>query len=60
MTGTANVTIQITQIELLSLRRLQEHWPDLSIMLEAGVFSFKNGKAVIHRDNEGTIRKIDV
>lgn len=28
-------------------------------LLEAGVFDFKNGYIVIHKDNDGSIRKIE-
>lgn len=35
-------------------------YSDVLVMVESGVFDFKAGKAIIHRDADGNIRKIDM
>lgn len=35
-------------------------YKDVITMVENGVFDFKNGRVIIHRDSDGTLRKIDI
>ena len=63
MTGeTANgtTTIIINGNDLIVLRMMQKISPDVVRFIEAGVFDFKSGRVIIHRDFEGKLRKIDI
>jgi len=42
------------------LHIVRRHLKDLTILIESGVFELQNGKAVIHKDNDGNIRKIEI
>lgn len=53
-------SIELTNEELAIILQLRDHYADIVTMREAGVFDFKNGHAIIHRDHEGKLRKIDV
>ena len=55
--GTA--VIELREDEFSMLSKLQSHWQDLAILLQSGVFEFKNGMAEIHRDADGKIREIN-
>ena len=35
-------------------------YSDLTALMEAGVFNFKNGVAELHRDSEGKLRSVSV
>ena len=52
--------VQVTQEEMRVLERIYPVIGDLSVMLDGGVFDFKRGRAVIHRDETGQLRKIEV
>ena len=51
--------IMLTNEEFLLFKRLEEVFPDLAVMLDQGVFNFRNGKAIIHRDDKGVLMGID-
>ena len=58
MTGeTANgtTTIIINGNDLIVLRMMQKISPDVVRFIEAGVFDFKSGRVIIHRDFEGKL-----
>ncbi len=38
----------------------KRHKDDFRILLENGVFDFKNGSSIISRDSDGTIRRIEI
>lgn len=52
--------IEITHEELAAIMQLQKHYTDIATLIESGVFEFKNGQAVIHRDQDGKLRKVDI
>jgi hypothetical protein len=56
--GTA--TVIISKFDIKVIQEMKRISPDVNIMLEAGVFDFKNGKVIIHRDQDGKLRKIDL
>jgi len=51
--------IRITQRELEVFHVMRKHLGDLTILIENGVFEFKNGRIIIHKDNDGKIRQIE-
>mgnify|MGYP001558674700 CR=1 FL=1 len=53
-----NVTIKTDNLDVL--KEIRAHAPDIEIMFKSGVFNFKGGKAVLHRDHEGRLRRIDI
>lgn len=53
-------TIEILNEELAAIMQLQKHYTDIAVLIESGVFDFKNGHAIIHRDHEGKLRKVDL
>lgn len=58
MQGTTTIEISIT--DLRALRDMPISWQDVVILANAGVFSFKNGIAELHRDGEGRLREVKV
>lgn len=36
----------------------QRYWQDIVVMHDAGVFEFRNGSKIIHRDSAGRLRRI--
>lgn len=58
MDGTT--TIIIGQCDIEVLRVMKSISPDIVNFMNAGVFDFKNGRAIIHRDSDGKLRKIDI
>lgn len=56
--GTA--MIEVNGEQLAMIRLFQAHYEDIAVMLDSGVFDFKNGHAVLHRDQDGSLRKIDL
>ena len=58
--GTTSIQVTLTHIELSTLHRLQVYIPEIVKMIENGVFEFTNGQAVISRDHEGKLRKIEI
>jgi hypothetical protein len=57
---TGTTIIEISNEELAAILQLQKHYKDIATMIESGVFEFNNGHAVIHRDQNGTLRKIEM
>lgn len=53
-------TLEISREELAAIMHLQKHYAEIATMIESGVFDFKNGHAIIHRDSDGKMRKIDI
>lgn len=41
-------------------KTFQRYYEDFSLMVDAGVFDFKAGKAIINRDKEGIIQDIRI
>ena len=57
---TSSKIVELTPEDLAAFERFKTILPDVAILDEAGVFSYKSGKAIIHRDADGKIQKIDV
>ena len=65
MIGATNGSVQIIKIEIasndiLAFRQVKAYWPDIQILVASGVFDFRGGKAIIHRDKDGKLRKVDL
>ena len=58
--GTPSRNTHINEDEYIILHRLRVNLPDILVMLDHGVFDFKRGRALIHRDDAGQLRKIEV
>ena len=56
----ATTTIEISVFDLSALRTIQGSWGDIAILVNSGVFNFKNGVAELHRDNEGKLRQVNI
>lgn len=54
------IRIEISQKDANLFKRFREFQDDFTEMLGAGVFNFKNGMAIITRDNDGTLRDIEI
>ena len=52
------IDLSYDDAELFKL--FQQHHEEFFIMLNAGLFDFKNGKGIIYRDQNGTIQSVDV
>ena len=50
--------IKMTPTELEIVDIVKKHFSDLTILINNGVFEFKNGKIIINKDNDGHIREI--
>lgn len=50
----------IMEISQDTFHTLRKHSGDLMILIKSGIFEFKNGKIIIHKDSNGTIRKIEI
>ena len=58
--GTSQNVIRITGDQMLAFHRIQRILPDIQLMIDEGVFDFKRGRAIIHRDDNGILRRIDL
>lgn len=58
--GTGKNLVYLSNEELLALEKLKPILPDIRIMVDFGVFDFRSGRALIHRDGDGALRKIEV
>lgn len=58
--GTASGVTKIGPEEYVVLQCVRKNLPDILLMLDHGVFDFKRGRAILHRDNEGELRKIEM
>lgn len=54
------ITIVLSDEEIAAFKIFQAIYHDVLIMHDSGVFTFKSGKAIIHRDVDGTLKRIDV
>lgn len=54
----SSIRMYLTDEQLVAFRGFETYYQDLVTMLDAGVFTFKNGQAVIHRDHEGDLKRI--
>lgn len=54
----STVRIYLTDQQLTAFKGFENYYQDLVTMLDAGVFSFTNGQAIIHRDSTGGLRRI--
>jgi len=54
------ISIILTPEDAELFKKFREFQDDFTIFLENSVFTFKNGSIVIHRDSEGSIRKIEM
>ena len=50
--------IQLSEGDIQAFQKFQHIYPELVIMLEAGVFDFKGGSVIIHRDADGKLQLI--
>lgn len=50
----------MTKNEQTFLNLCKKYEQDILLLIEKKIFDFKNGKAIIHRDEKGVARKIEV
>lgn len=53
------VSVELSELEAKRFIEFQKHYDSFSIMLEAGVFGLRNGKAIVGFDEGGTLCDID-
>lgn len=51
--------ITLTEYEIELFKKFREYQSDIQILEEQGFFKFKNGKFIIHKNNDGNIMKIE-
>ena len=54
------IRIELSVEEAESFRVFRENEKDFTVLSSAGIFNFKNGWAIIHRDLQGTLKSIDI
>lgn len=54
------VTIELSQQDAELFRKFRQYQDDFEMMLRHDVFDFKRGNAVIHRDDKGKLRMIEI
>jgi hypothetical protein len=54
------IKIELTNEDADLFKDFRKYQDDFTVMLSNGVFNFKNGSCIIHRDNDGKIRKIEI
>jgi len=52
------IKLELTIEDAEKFKRFQRYYNDFSLMVDAGVFDFKSGKAIINRDKDGALREI--
>lgn len=58
--SSGTTVIEVTNEELAAIMQLKKNYRDIATLIESGVFDFKNGQAVLHRDQDGKLRKVDI
>lgn len=53
------VAVYIADSEAAQFLLFQEHYEPFTIMLESGVFDIRNGSAILHFDNHGTLQAVN-
>ena len=55
------IRLTISSPDRATLEELRANaYGDLDSLIRSGVFSFKNGVAELHRDNEGKLRSVSI
>jgi hypothetical protein len=52
--------VKLSKEDMDLFEYFKKHKNDFIIFLKYGVFDFKNGSAIISRDSDGTIRRIEI
>ena len=60
ISGTSAVIFRMTAEQWAVFQKFQRIQVDVIAMIDSGVFDFRNGKAIIHRDREGKLRGIEL
>ena len=58
ITGSVREVVSFSKEEVETFYRLKPVFEDLIVMIDHGVFDFKRGRAILHRDDDGQLRKI--
>ena len=53
-------TIEIDDLEAEQFKLFRQYQNDFTALLESNFFTFKNGQAIVHRDNEGKLRIVEI
>ena len=56
----SQVKLYLNEEQIVAFKYFQDYYADLVILIDSGVFSFKHGRAVIHRDKEGKLREVNL
>jgi len=54
------IKLELTIEDAEKFKRFQRYYDDFSTMVNAGVFDFKSGKALINRDRFGILQEIKI
>ena len=54
------INIQLSNKEAELFKKFRQHQDDIEVLIEYGVFDFKGGQAIIHRDKDGQVRRIEI
>ena len=54
------VVIELTDKEIEQFKQFRQYQDDFEALIKSGFFDFKGGNAIIHRDKNGKIQKIEI
>ena len=54
------ISVELTNEDAELFKRFREFQDDFIALLQSSFFTFKNGQAIIHRDQEGKLRIIEI
>ena len=59
MENSQKYKIELTEYEIELFKKFREYQADIKILEENNFFKFKNGKFIIHKNNDGHIMKLE-
>ena len=54
------VTIELTEKDATSFKQFRQYQDDIESLIKSGFFNFKGGQAIVHRDSNGKIQKVEI
>lgn len=53
------INVELTEYEASTFIEYQKHRKDFLALIQGGVFSIRNGQAILHFDSGGTLTEVD-
>ena len=54
------IILELTSKDAESCKSFRQYQDDITALEKSGFFNFKGGKAIVHRDKNGKIQKIEI